>query len=104
MTAAAHYFIFTSGEYSDYRVDGICVCDHPVSSDEWHAHLVKYRRELEKRQWEGMGYDSWDAWYDAGGSAALARWTARNNPVKKFIKLHKMRPVPSTEFNNDGYV
>lgn len=41
-----YFFMFSSGEYSDYGVNGLYVCDHPVTKQEWHDFYKVYQEEV----------------------------------------------------------
>ncbi len=97
------YFTFSSGEYSDYGIGDICICDHEVSKDEWHKHYQVFQDEKAKLQWELMGYASWDEWYDgAGNYDALQLWEITNLPEKTFQQLHDMTVLNITNFHRDS--
>lgn len=42
-----YFFAMSVGEYSDYRLGGFFVCDHPVSEEQWHEFC---RQESALRQ------------------------------------------------------
>lgn len=95
-----HYFMFTSGDHYEFRTHGVAVSTTPVAVEAWHDHLNKYQRALRARDWEEQGYASWSDFYDDGGVAKLDRWKARNDPIKTFMRQHRMTLLKVTDLHN----
>lgn len=109
-----HYFMFSNGEYSDYCVGGMYVCDHDVGEDEWKAFVADLS-ELKKRaklHWldmfvtrtgvtpkhrDGGYFEGYDDWWGSEECEAYRVYVDENNAQELFIKKHNMKPVEYTE-------
>lgn len=91
------YFMFSSGEYSDYSVGAFCVCDHEVSGQQWHDHYRKYQDTLQARR-DRLG----EAIYDEPNWTRQQNWEKRNDPEKAFRKFHGMKLVNIQELRRDA--
>jgi hypothetical protein len=105
-----HFFMFSSGEYSDYCVGGMYVCDHVVTTSEWEQFaedklaqrqkarsdsIVAYRNRNGETTDIYAGYPT--GWF---GSKEYEGWLAYcedNNSQDLFIKAHNMKRVEYTE-------
>lgn len=87
------FFMFSSGEYSDYRAGSICVCDHAVTKEEWDTHYRKYQDAVRARR-EKLG----ESLYDEPHWTRHQRWEKRNDPETTFQKLHGMKRIEVAEF------
>jgi hypothetical protein len=99
-TPKQFFFVFSSGEYSDYRIGSLYVCDHEVTEAEWDEHYRAYRDEsnLRSRTFNRLSYQ------DPSRTALYQewdKWTRENNPEVSFIKRHGMREIEYLEFQRD---
>lgn len=103
MTKTKQYFYqFSTGEYSDYRVGGLFVCDHEVTGAEWKLAYEVYQTECErlavlvpKRQ------GSWVWNNDSPEYCAYNKHREDNHPEKLFQRLHNMHAVECVELWRD---
>lgn len=100
------YFCFSEGSYSDYGINGLYVCDHNVTKEEWEAHYAAYLKELEKfpdapsyRERETPEYAAYYA--DGGGCQIRQAWIEANDPEKSFQAKHNMVRIEYTELWRD---
>jgi hypothetical protein len=108
-----HYlYQFSWGEYSDYRVGGVFLCDHEVTLEEWGAHESVYSEEAGKRsrefniKWQHATYDKRKADPDLDKAyraewEALNQWRKDNDPEESFVKLHNMVPIQCIELRKE---
>lgn len=99
-----HFFTFASGEYSDYGVNSIAVCDHPVSQEDWYEHLKQYRQDFEAKRAELSQKYNIDRPYYVYESEAYKEfeiWQAENDPDVTFSKKHCMIFVEYQECHKD---
>jgi hypothetical protein len=104
-----HFFMFSSGEYSDYGVGGMYVCDHVVTTSEWEqfaadklAQRQKARNEsvtkYKARTGEGDDYHGVPVdWYGSDEYEECCKYCDENCSQDLFIKAHNMRKVEYTE-------
>ena len=96
-----HLFMFSSGTYSDYGVDGVFVCDHAVTKEQWAAHYAAYQAECSERSLSHSG-KTWDEFYDCGDYKRLEVWKVENDPEKTFQALHGMVRLKILELWRDA--
>lgn len=100
-----YYYQFANGEYSDYCVGGLYLCDHEVNEDEWKAHYKMYQGQS-SRLFQAIPRDNSTNGY--GGTIKLGSYEYKayrdyrnNNPEKSFQELHGMVAVECTELWRD---
>lgn len=103
-----YFFTFAQGSYSDYGVNGLFVCDHEVTKEDWHKHYKIYQDECERlndlipKITVKHAYGSYEHNdYDSVEQQQKHEWEEINNPEETFQKLHNMQQVEYTEFWRD---
>lgn len=100
-----YFFQFSQGEYSDYSVGGLYVCDHEVTEDEWKEHyliyqqiakehaktrpVIRYPAKVLAREEDSKKYWEWYQWFED------------NSPEKSFVELHNMVEVDCVGLHRD---
>jgi hypothetical protein len=105
-----HFFMFSSGEYSDYCVGGMYVCDHIVNAEGWRQFAKDKQEQRQKvrndsilkyraRTGEGstLYYGVHEGWYASEECEEFRKYCDENCPKDLFIKAHGMRKVEYTE-------
>jgi hypothetical protein len=97
-----HFFMFSSGSYSDYGVGGVYVCDHEVTEDEWKAHYGAFQDEsarLSKVWFASEGYSRRN--YEAPENLSRMAYIKEYDPETMFQRMHNMVAVPVLELWRD---
>lgn len=100
-----YFFVFSSGEYSDYGIGNICVCDHEVKKEEWNAYYKVFQdessrlRQIAYAHREKMTYA---VFMDTPEYLAYQKFITENDPEKNFQKLHGMTVLDYEELWRDG--
>jgi hypothetical protein len=104
-----HFFMFSSGEYSDYCVGGMYVCDHVVTKDEWEQFVADKLAKRQKAREDSMlkyrtragvnifYYGVPEGWYESDEYEEYHKYCDENCMRDLFIKAHNMCEVKYTE-------
>jgi len=101
LMSKVYYFVFTQGQYEEYDIQEICVCDHEVTPREYAVYMEKYESTLEEVFGRipkidlGTCYKPSD--YNSKEHAEYCKWIEDNDPVKAFKELHGMKPLECVE-------
>jgi hypothetical protein len=95
--------MFSSGEYSDYCVGGMFMCDHIVTVDEWQQFAKDRREQIQKAR--NSSLDKYRArtglntseWYKSDEYKEYCKYAEENNAEDLFVKAHNMKRVEYTE-------
>jgi hypothetical protein len=98
-----HFFMFSNGEYSDYSVRGMYVCDHIVDEEEWEQFAKDKSAQRQKAREDSiLKYcartgDGVKGWYRSDEYKEYQKYCDENCVKDLFIKVHGMREIFYTE-------